>query len=368
MLVRAARSAITVAGIGLIVVQSQTLTAQQPAPAMPKTHTVKRGDTLWDLAKLYLGDSFLWPEIYRLNTDQIEDPHWIYPGEVLKLPVPAAQVVAVTPPPPPPAVVPAPRPVAPPPAIAPAPSPETTVVQPAPHSVVRVGEYVAAPWIDRRDGPRGYGYIIESGNISGIAPMSQQDRMNLDDPVMIAPPTGDAAPVHKQYLTYVLGPLIEDLGQVIIPTGIVEVTRTPSTRGEAAVARVVKMFGEVIQGQRMIAFDTTSAVVYGHAAPVTNGRTAKVRWISSEPVLPRLQNYIILDMSARDGVTTGDEIELYLPRQKPNEQHDLAIPEVYIARAQVLRVTPYATTAIITEQEQPKIEQGTAARVAAKLQ
>ena len=365
MLVRAARSAITVAGIGLII-QAQTLAAQQPAPAMPKTHTVKRGDTLWDLAKLYLGDSYLWPEIYRLNTDQIEDPHWIYPGEVLKLPAPAAQVVAVTPPPP--AVAPTPRPVAPPPTLAPTPHPETTVAQQPVHPAVRIGEYVAAPWIDRRDGPRGYGYIIETGNISGIAPMSEQSRMNLYDPVMIAPPTGDDAAVHKRYLTYVLGPLIEDLGQVIIPTGIIEVTRTPTTHGEAAVGRVMEMFGEVTQGQRMIPYDTTAALVYGRTASITNGHTAKVRWISSQPVLPRLQNYVILDMSARDGVNTGDEIELFLPRQKPNDEHDLTIPEVYIARAQVLRVTPYATTAIITAQEQPKIEEGTAARLSAKIQ
>src|ERR1035437_11143397 len=76
--------ALVVAGFSL----AAPLSAQQGAPQgdAPRTHTVKKGDTLWDLAKQYLGDAFLWPEIYRLNTDKIEDPHWIYPGETLKLP------------------------------------------------------------------------------------------------------------------------------------------------------------------------------------------------------------------------------------------------------------------------------------------
>lgn len=39
---------------------ARPLAAQEQAQA-PQSHTVKRGDTLWDLAKLYLGDSFLWP-------------------------------------------------------------------------------------------------------------------------------------------------------------------------------------------------------------------------------------------------------------------------------------------------------------------
>lgn len=46
-------------------------------------HTVKKGDTLWDLAKKYLGSGTKWRQIYELNKNKIKDPHWFYPGQVL---------------------------------------------------------------------------------------------------------------------------------------------------------------------------------------------------------------------------------------------------------------------------------------------
>lgn len=54
-------------------------------------HTVKKGDTLWDLSGGYLQDSLLWPRIWEINPE-IADPHWIYPGQQVRIPLLAPPV------------------------------------------------------------------------------------------------------------------------------------------------------------------------------------------------------------------------------------------------------------------------------------
>jgi hypothetical protein len=61
---------------------------QPPAPTLnpghPDTYVVKQGDTLWDIASMFLRDPWYWPEIWQINP-QVENPHLIFPGDILSL-------------------------------------------------------------------------------------------------------------------------------------------------------------------------------------------------------------------------------------------------------------------------------------------
>jgi hypothetical protein len=50
----------------------------------PERYVVKTGDTLWDIASVYLEEAWQWPQIWALNTD-IANPHLIYPGDEIFL-------------------------------------------------------------------------------------------------------------------------------------------------------------------------------------------------------------------------------------------------------------------------------------------
>jgi len=57
---------------------------QVAVESVPDIHLVRRGDTLWDLCNRYYQNPWAWPKVWSYNP-QIANPHWIYPGDQLRL-------------------------------------------------------------------------------------------------------------------------------------------------------------------------------------------------------------------------------------------------------------------------------------------
>jgi hypothetical protein len=365
--------------------------AQQGAAA--STHTVKKGDTLWSLAKEYLGDAFLWPEIYRLNTGKIEDPHWIYPGEMLMLP---SHVAAMTPSARS-SAAPAARPehassastttavtaavtaTAAPAARQQGPARRTTVFDPNRYKVgqqqrqslnlragagaVRRGEYRASPFPWSVGGPSDGGVLEEAVDAQGIGMTARNRPIQFLEAVFVHLPKGAAGNVGDQFLVYRLGRVIEDQGQAVVPTGVIKLI-APAANGRAR-AQLVKKFEDVFTGQGVTPLDTLKAPAGVMPVRVEFGLATRVTWINNDPVLPGSGDYLILAAGAKEGLAPGDQVALL--HNRGADLKGAALPDEQVAVAEVTRVTPWGAGAIILMTYQPGVAEGMRARVTAKM-
>jgi len=344
-----------------------------------QTHTVKKGDTLWDLSHTYLNDPFLWPEIYRINTTIVRDPHWIYPGQVLRIPggvenVAVNQVDQSEPRFEPEAV----------PMRSTGPTVfhdelrqrlsggsqlEPTSLEYA-HTPVRSGEFYAAPWLDVAGGPKAQGKLVATAEIPGIAKtLAVAERLGPQSRAYITLPAGVVAAKGDRFVVFNRGAILPDGGQVMQPTAIVQVEATDNG-GEATTVRIVQQFDEVLIGQSVMPLDRFNMSTDAHAAPLELGPQSRVIFVPSGAVLPTVGFYVILDATSKDGIKIGDEFTLYRAREKapiPGTADQVTLPEEPIALAQVVKVTDHGTTAIILDQRHPSIKQGTPARLTARM-
>lgn len=390
--------------------QDSTATPMTVDASGYRTHTVRAGETLWDIAHTYLGDGDLWPEIIRANRHLVQDPHWIFPNEVLRIPASPAgdggtAIVAA-----PPAAAPAPASEAPSStsttaAAAPVRAPTTTsdVTPDAPATAadnagsttpgstlfnhppqtnalftaarsgamgiraregVHPGEHNGAPYIDRDGGPLHAGVLVGVVNVSSVIDAALVEHYSLHQDVYITMPLGSRPEVGAKFYTYELGPSFGDRGQIVMPTGIVTVI-TPGTGKVATTARITQLFGQVRVDEGVLPVDQV-VLPSGPATPLSGGVVGRVVWVEQDQVLPTVGHYVLLDASAKTGVRLGDQFTLYRPRTSVPDG-SVVLPESDIAIAQVVRVTPFGSSALILAQQQPAIEAGVAARVTARV-
>lgn len=77
-----ARLAVAALFTGLLAAPAQAAKCEFRANA-PDQHKVVKGDTLWDISGTFLQHPWCWPEVWGMNKDEIKNPHWIYPGQIV---------------------------------------------------------------------------------------------------------------------------------------------------------------------------------------------------------------------------------------------------------------------------------------------
>ena len=358
---------------------TQVLAAQN---ARPDTHTVKPGDTLWHLAGTYLGDPFLWPEIYRMNTDVVEDPHWIYPGEILRLVAsPDISAVPTTDTPPPEAVA---------------------VEQPSAPGIGgnQFSDTAAAAnedwkkyFVNRDDAMRqaisGYGameyrplrrgefyssgFLTEGrklplGRLVGPVDPSQigatatRPAVLMSTRVYVTSPGGATYKSGDSLLVVTLGSEVGNHGRMVLPTGMLRVEEVAPGR---TVARVIAMYGDMAAGQYVLPAEPFVAGGTRQAVPVTDGVQAHVLAGPLHQVLSGPLDVLFLDKGRQDGVAAGDIFEI---RRSEERRQDgvVSAPDV-LAVVQVVHLGERTSTVRIMTLTTPVIARGSESRQVARL-
>jgi LysM repeat protein len=292
---------------------------QAGAQALPASHIVQQGETLWQLAQQYFGDPLLWPELYRLNTDVIEDPHWIYPGEELRLApvevpdeVETAQQPNITVTPegdsvPPQVEVRQPRVTAGPTIFSPRPRTIITGTEidarvTNAYRAVREGEYYASGFLT--EGERlETGRILASAQSPSRASLRISDVTRVHESVVLSPPPGTTVDTGSLMLAFRRSDEVPGFGQIVVPTGLVRVYDNSSNRH---LGEVVRQFERVLNGQELLPIAPFRMESNAHAVPVENGLEANVLRSRDSRQVAGLQSVLFLDKGANQGVRLGD--------------------------------------------------------------
>lgn len=367
----------------------------QVAPAagdLPASHTVVSGETLWSIAQVYFTDPLLWPEIYRLNTDVVEDPHWIYPGEVLQLApfdvvaqgpradtvarqpqVSAADTVRAAPgdtvvfdtaqvieaPPPPPV----------------AETYETIfdrkrtrteqvrdvlrAYAEQPYRPLRRSEFYAAGFLTEGDALP-WANVLGNTATPSIHRLSDRTTAMRFEEIAIDPPRRASYHVGDSVLVVRIDRAEPGWGEVVVPIGVARVT---DVQERQVLADVIMQFGRIRGGHLALPLEPFKDPGQVRATPVEQGLEGKV--ISQRDVHPLVgtQHFLFIDRGRADGVVLGDIFEVYRPAigepRTPSEEVRITL--------MVVHTREHSSTGLVIGVANPQVVPGMPVRLIRKM-
>lgn len=345
--------------------------ASRDSAADGRMHTVRPGDTLWDLAGRFLADPYHWRDIFELNPAVVEDPHWIYPGERLR--IPGAGVTRVD------------------------------AVQ-----VERAEDYLRNFDEERGRYPANSVFRQPANGGSGLSallldespprpavtrddflrapllvPVAERRAQGITVRVLEENPLGlDLPPSARRNVEVIVGlgeltPGVGDTlkairrvrteaphGEVTVPMALLEVNRLWS---DSARATVVQMYGDYTVDDPVIAVDPYELEATEQPAPLGEDVAAIVGTVigfAVPQVLIGPGDFVFIDAGGQEGVRLGDEFAVHSRLERDAIESGASDA---LATLRIVRVAPATATARVTAVRDPGTRPGDPVRLIRRL-
>ena len=306
-------------------------------------YTIQKGDTLWDLSNHFSDSPWLWPELWEDN-DQISNPHWIFPGERIRLYKKSGSQTVIQTDPAAPVTI--------------------TPEEPAKPVKPMVGEKKSGPFFNYPSIDK-VGFIRKpavqpSGTIVEIQGSKVMMMISEGDVVYIRPsadaPQGTLIPGSRHAVFRYMKPTdekdaLETIGVQHYILGILEVTEKEQ---DLVIARVLKSYRPMKVDDMLMPFNQRHTQI--ELRPSTPGIDGEI--INSEDHNRMTGEFMLafIDKGTADNIEVGQQYSVYKQKESTlgkDEKKTRRLPPVDFGTILVLHTELTTSTVIVTNAVDP---------------
>jgi hypothetical protein len=274
-------------------------------PTAPMRYTVKRGDTLWGIASMYLKDPWLWPEVWVINP-QIPNPHLIYPGDTLALAYgadgrPSVRVIEAG-------------------AVRLDPRLRSTPFENAIPTITyaSIAAFLSRPTVVTSDEIRDAPYVLAFRDLHQVAGSGSEVYINN---------LAQASENSRYAVIHVATKLVDpDDGKVVGYEGIYTATALVQRPGKPAKALLIDPARETLSGDRLVSADSDTPVMFTLRSPGSQVR-GRILDVVAGADLIGTYDVVVINRGQRDGIVPGNILAI--------DQAGDKVPDLYRGGRQI---------------------------------